>query len=782
MHVIGIKMGDEKKIKLRTLLLLVLCCFSGAVGLSYEIIYLRILSSFIFGELYLIIAAILFGVFLGLTLGAHFSYRLTPYLWALEVLLGSVSLLLGTLLRLYGLGLADYTSYDYGITFICALLCGLIPFFLIGLGIPSFSQLLKIHSSVSQPFIFVYGLYNVFAAIFVLLTEYYFIRQFGLTDTLFAFGILNLSIGFLLRPFCLHPKVRWNGGEQTNEFSPSWKFWKRYKPESLTKSILCITIICGIIGSVWQLFYLDFAWAVLGAFQETFSLVLFSAILGISIGSYWFRSQFWGWARECLLLLMATFVLVHILFTSVFLDFWSNLGDGPHHELSIFWVRSVLIILYGLPVFILTGAFAPFLSLKYKSLSCGTLLALLSFGNALGIVIYTLVRNNSFNVHMSVPILLLVLSFISYLGTSYIIRKKMMIMSAIFLAITAFSLLVIHQLYPTPLLLGGYRNFFRSDTYYNYKKRVDRGAIQIENYSNYGFSTHVIRDTEINALTLVHSGYMVFALGNMNRLMNRENSLPVLASLYAKNTHLAYQLGLGTGITASGSARLFDTVEVIELNPGMLRVASGPFALYNKNLLQRSNVQIRVQDGLIDLKRQEKKYDTIINTVSSPLFFSANKLYTLDFYKIVAERLASGGVYIGWFDMSLGREGVLIGRKTLLSAFSSCHFYALTLGYYIFACGQTPLKMQQKEGVPYQKTFESIRIPDSFFTATVRKINTLDRPLLSYGSLLYSGQKAEHFMNKLENVLYGGVGEAYKCCNKSTPICETTRTFQSFCE
>ena len=149
----------------------------------------------------------------------------------------------------------------------------------------------------------------------------------------------------------------------------------------------------------------------------------------------------------------------------------------------------------------------------------------------------------------------------------------------------------------------------------------------------------------------------------MESLVNRETAQPALAYLYANNTQRSYLVGLGSGITAMGTAELFDNAEIVDLNPSMLRVSEEAFADYNYNVVHQSNVAIRFQDGIIDLKSQAHGYDAIINTASSPLYLSASKLYSAEFYQLVRQKLNDGGVYVGWMDTRLGEKGILSNAK-----------------------------------------------------------------------------------------------------------------------
>ena len=538
-----------------------------------------------------------------------------------------------------------------------------------------------------------------------------------------------------------------------------------------------------MVGTIWQLLYLDFSWNIFGPFQETFSLVLCGALLGIGIASFLARQK---WTGIWMIPATAVVILIFLLCTEYFIEFWAEEINRERYPNASYWLRALVIMLFGLPMFLLTGMFAPLLAERYPSLSYGALLALVSGGNTIGLLIYSLLRSD-----LTAPNIMTMLMGLLLLSFLLIVRwrgKTMLIGATICLATITGGWLLGRQFYPTTLTLSGYTIFLDPFSYRDYKERIAQGRIKVSNYSGYGILTHVIEDEEIKAKTLVHSGYRVFGLGSMEHMINREVSLPLLAYLYAKDAGLLYQLGLGTGITAMGSAEFFKAVEVVEINPMMFRVAEEAFQEDNDEVLSNNNVQVRFQDGIIDLKRRSNKYDAIVNTASSPSYFTANKIYTREFYHLASEKLLPEGVYIGWLDIRLGEEGIIISRSTLLSVFADCRFYALNSGYYIFVCGKKPLEIKEKTGEMFilgNEMMQAIRIPDSFFGEKTGGINTLDKPLLSYASLVFDGSKAGHFMDDLSHAIYGGHEGMHACCEQDadkTPICKAVNIFQSFCQ
>ena len=139
---------------------------SGFCGISYEILYGRILGNLI-GDQFLVSASILLTFLLGIGLGGYFAHRLWAHLWLLEAGIG----LYGALFAVSS-GLLDALLYSdlplarsglAGPLVLCILLL-ITPAFLIGSSLPIFAGYLKCLSPGSV-FSSAYAFYNLGAAV-----------------------------------------------------------------------------------------------------------------------------------------------------------------------------------------------------------------------------------------------------------------------------------------------------------------------------------------------------------------------------------------------------------------------------------------------------------------------------------------------------------------------------------------------------------------------------------------------------------------------------------------
>jgi spermidine synthase len=81
-------------------------------------------------------------------------------------------------------------------------------------------------------------------------------------------------------------------------------------------------------------------------------------------------------------------------------------------------------------------------------------------------------------------------------------------------------------------------------------------------------------------------------------------------------------------------------------------------------------VRIEVDDARSVLLRSEERWDVISSEPSYPTEFAVANLFTLEFYRLAAERLADGGVFCQWFPYHmLTNDDVTMMVKTFATAF-----------------------------------------------------------------------------------------------------------------
>jgi spermidine synthase len=189
------------------------------------------------------------------------------------------------------------------------------------------------------------------------------------------------------------------------------------------------------------------------------------------------------------------------------------------------------------------------------------------------------------------------------------------------------------------------------------------------------------------------NGYISIPLASKS-----EKLLGVLAPMLSPRLDDALVLGVGTGATAGTVGLIFDRADVVEINRAVLGNLHR-MEEYNFGIEHQPGVNIIHDDGIHFVKTSPKKYSLILNTVTTPLYFSSSKLYTVDFFEAVMERLRPDGVYVTWMDQRIGDRGAEIILETLAHVFRECWLNYMNYNYFILACSDADIGLAQFDAV-----------------------------------------------------------------------------------
>jgi len=114
----------------------------------------------------------------------------------------------------------------------------------------------------------------------------------------------------------------------------------------------------------------------------------------------------------------------------------------------------------------------------------------------------------------------------------------------------------------------------------------------------------------------------------------------------------AFLIGQGTGVTTRVLATVpgMTRVKVVEIEPAVLQMDS-LFHLINDTVLARPNVHAIVDDARSALQLDRSRYDVIVSEPSNPWVAGIATLYTPQFFRIAKARLADDGVFCQWIQL-----------------------------------------------------------------------------------------------------------------------------------
>jgi len=162
------------------------------------------------------------------------------------------------------------------------------------------------------------------------------------------------------------------------------------------------------------------------------------------------------------------------------------------------------------------------------------------------------------------------------------------------------------------------------------------------------------QDGRESAVALIAPDDYAFVVnGKVDGSARGDDGTQVMAGLVGAILHpqprRSLVIGLGTGSTAGwlGAVPAMQRVDVVELEPAVLRVAKACTPV-NHDVLHNPKVHIRIGDAREVLLATPEHYDIIFSEPSNPYRAGIASLFTEEFYQASKARLNSGGIFLQW--------------------------------------------------------------------------------------------------------------------------------------
>jgi spermidine synthase len=159
-------------------------------------------------------------------------------------------------------------------------------------------------------------------------------------------------------------------------------------------------------------------------------------------------------------------------------------------------------------------------------------------------------------------------------------------------------------------------------------------------------------------------------------------------------------VGLGAGKTIENVPPSITSIDVVELEPEMVRanrILSGRRA---KDPLSDPRVTLRLNDARSALLLTRRRFDAIVSQPSHPWTAGASHLFTREFFTLVHDRLSADGVFVVWMGQFFVDEPLLRSlMATLRSVFPHVEVYdPRPGGSLLFVAADKPLRMAETAG------------------------------------------------------------------------------------
>ncbi len=126
----------------------------------------------------------------------------------------------------------------------------------------------------------------------------------------------------------------------------------------------------------------------------------------------------------------------------------------------------------------------------------------------------------------------------------------------------------------------------------------------------------------------------------------------------------ALVVGLGGGATPGAVSQHAADVQVVELSRSV-REGAAFFRHVNYDVLNRDNVDVRVDDGRNFLSLTRDRFDVVTADLIQPIHAGAGNLYSREYFSLVRNALAEGGLVLQWIGHRPETQYKLIMRTFL---------------------------------------------------------------------------------------------------------------------
>ncbi len=645
---------------------------SGAAALIYEIIWLKLLG-LVFGNTTFAISTVLAAYMAGLGFGSFFIGRFADrgnrplFLYGtLELAIGiyaAATLLILSLLdfvyvifaQQFQPGLAGLTAVRFALSFLIVF----VPTFFMG---GTFPVLVKFFTgrekNASVQIASLYGINTLGAVLGTVLAGFLLLPQLGIRYTLAITVLLNVGIGLL--SLWLSSRLETKGPAPISAESKSQTRPSLQPMDRQSRFLFAGIFVSGAAAMLYEIGWTRVLASVLGSSTYAFTIMLATFLLGIGLGSilskYFLKRKEASWihwgALQAMIALSALLTLPLFPWASIWFvhAFRLTLLHPWLLQLALFVICSALMLLPAIGF----GALFPLSSSLYTRTfsNLGHHVGALYLGNTLGNIAGSVAAGfffiPVFGIHKT--IVLAIVAGIALFLAALFFEKKM----GLAVRLSAAGLSAILLFFSFQQAAGGWdRNLITSGLY-------SRAQFQLENKTgmilNHIFNGAVLYYKEgLNSIVSVSrmadlhvlkvNGKPDASTGEDMRTQLLLGHIPHLLHPSPKKTLI---IGFGSGTTlGTALAYPLQKIDCVELEPAVLEAAPF-FEKINLGSYKNPRANRIINDGRNHLKVHDETYDIVISEPSNPWMAGVSNLFSVEFYKLVENRLSTDGIFCQW--------------------------------------------------------------------------------------------------------------------------------------
>ncbi len=665
--------------------LIIIFFFSGIAGLIYEIVWVRFLTMFVGGSAFSI--SIVLTIFMaGLALGSRLAARITDrfnnphqmlmFYGLIELLIGFYGflfiLIMSTLNPLYALVYnklsQHYMLYNI-VSATISMLVLIIPTTLMGATLPILSKYYMISkSNLGAKTGKLYGMNTLGGALGSLLAGIFLIHYLGVTLTLYTAIAINLIIGMLCYLYSTkHADIK-------NIFTTIFTKVHKQKTKYTKKTIIyLILIVSGFCSMAYEVIWTKLLALLAGPTTYSFSIVLFTFIVGLALGSILF-GYIADKTKNRILLLVLTQLLAAflVLITSQIMGnsnlfFAKLLYENRNNFMLIELFKTLSLFSFMiLPTMCLGAVFPIIIKIQTENIerignTVGNIYAINTVGALFGSFCAGFLLIPLFGKNISLSILIIIQTVTACLVYVLYNYKKFS-----FIYIGSVSIIILSFLFPrwnpTSFIHGRYLRFSSHEKLIknnSYAKVLFKGQSIIQSefkdpdvlYFKDGIGGFVAACQSINSLD-VHDIY-ISSSGKMEGSIHGDWSTMGLSAHYPlllhPNAEDVLVIGLGTGITAGEALHYpIKNLDVVEISPEVVE-ASKYFLSVNNDFSNDPRTTLYIQDARTHLTLSNRMYDVVSSEPSNPWMAGVANLYTKEYFEKVKNHLKANGIFVQWY-------------------------------------------------------------------------------------------------------------------------------------
>jgi spermidine synthase len=642
--------------------LLLLFFLSGAAGLAYQLVFTKLLGT-VFGTTAYATATVLAAFMAGLALGSALVSRVADrvrrplrlyalielgigaYMLAVPLLMHAVQAGYVGLNRATPLSLAELNL----IRFVLGGAVILLPTALMGATLPLLARHLVLRGQGGGPGVARLYAVNTFgAAAGTLAANYLFLPWSGLYGAIGAGVLANLWVG--LRALRLD---RAGAGGAASAVPAEASPRENQAVAAHDRILLLAALATGLLAFVYEVVWTHLLAVVVGTSAYAFGDMLFALLFGMAAGSLWIARHPASPALQLARLARCQLgVGIAVVLTIPLWDHLPLVFKLAGYTLPGFFARELVRIVASFAVLAVPAALMGVsFPLLIESLGGGDRRLGRRVGSAYALNTFGAIAGATLTGFLILPAWGSRTTLLAAAGMSILLGAGLLRLPGAALhharlrwLAGAAAVLLLGLVWPAwnyKVLLSGYNVTFVSAGRYQRILYVHEDV--------HGGVTSVSERAD-GDLELRTNGKFQ---GTARNEMQVQRGFALIPALLAPRYDRAAVIGLGTGMTAGTLARFpFRHIDIAELAPGIVEAARRYFAAANDRVLDDPRVRLVLEDGRnMLLLNQGARYDLITVELTSIWFAGAASLYSLQFFELVRDRLAPGGVFQQWIQL-----------------------------------------------------------------------------------------------------------------------------------